>query len=275
MLPDLSEPPVGDEHADNCIADFMKTSQSFENLHYGHTWILDTDDGIEDYVNWKAPQYTVTTSILQWGTLTWSNYCAEIDANRKKADEKLKLWLKKRSNQPYNFVEPDDKANYEKELDYNLSNITPVIAKPSNPGNLATIEEVQGEEIDQAFLGSCTNGRMEDLRIAAKILKGKKIPSNIKLIVTPASQEIYMNALQEGLIEIFVNAGAVFTHSTCGACIGGQLGVLGPEERCISSTNRNFVGRMGDPSSEIFLASPATVAASALNGKISDPREVL
>ncbi|MHA2290393.1 MAG: 3-isopropylmalate dehydratase large subunit [Promethearchaeota archaeon] len=190
-------------------------------------------------------------------------------------DEKLKLWLKNRTNQSCKFVIPDEDANYEKELDYHLSDITPVIAKPSNPGNLAKIEEVQGEEIDQAFLGSCTNGRMEDLRIAAKILKGKKIDSKTKLIVTPASQEIYMNAMKEGLIEIFLNAGAVFTHSTCGACIGGHLGVLGPEERCISSTNRNFVGRMGDSTAEIFLASPATVAASALKGKISDPREVL
>lgn len=190
-------------------------------------------------------------------------------------DEKLKLWLKNRTNQPYKYVEPDEKAEYEEELNYNLSKITPVIAKPSNPGNLATIEEVQGEEIDQAFLGSCTNGRMEDLRIAAKILKGKKIHPKTRLIITPASREIYMNAMTEGLIQIFLNAGAIVTHSTCGACIGGHLGVLGPNERCISSTNRNFIGRMGDPTAEIFLASPATVAASSLNGRISDPREVL
>jgi 3-isopropylmalate/(R)-2-methylmalate dehydratase large subunit len=149
------------------------------------------------------------------------------------------------------------------------------VAKPSNPGNLAAVEEIQGEEIDQAFLGSCTNGRMEDLRIAAKILKGKIINSKTRLIITPASREIYMNAMTEGLIEIFLDSGAIVTHSTCGACIGGHLGVLGPDERCISSTNRNFIGRMGDPSSEIFLASPATVAASALNGKITDPREYL
>jgi 3-isopropylmalate/(R)-2-methylmalate dehydratase large subunit len=190
-------------------------------------------------------------------------------------DEKLKLWLKNRTTQPYEFIEPDEKAEYEKEFDYDLSKITPVVAKPSDPGNIATIEEVQGIEIDQAFLGSCTNGRMEDLRIAARILKGKKIPPKIKLIITPASQEIYLNALKEGLIEIFMNAGAIFTHSTCGACIGGHLGVLGPSERCISSTNRNFIGRMGDPTAEIYLASPATVATSALKGKISDPREVL
>jgi homoaconitate hydratase family protein len=190
-------------------------------------------------------------------------------------DEKLKIWLKKRTNVPYEFITPDEKAQYEKEFEFNLSDITPVVAKPSNPGNVVAVEEIQGEEIDQAFLGSCTNGRMEDLRIAAKILKGKKIDPNTRLIITPASREIYMNAMSEGLIEIFLNAGAIVTHSTCGACIGGHLGVLGPDERCISSTNRNFIGRMGDPSSEIFLASPATVAASALNGKITDPRDYL
>jgi len=190
-------------------------------------------------------------------------------------DEKLKSWLNSRTNLPYEFVKPDDNAEYEKEYEFDLTNITPVVAKPSNPGNIAAIEEVQGEEIDQAFLGSCTNGRMEDLRIAAKILKGKKINPKTRLIITPASREIYMNAMSEGLLEIFLNAGAIVTHSTCGACIGGHLGVLGPNERCISSTNRNFIGRMGDPSAEIFLASPATIAASALKGKITDPREMM
>ncbi|MCK4382320.1 MAG: 3-isopropylmalate dehydratase large subunit [Candidatus Lokiarchaeota archaeon] len=190
-------------------------------------------------------------------------------------DKKLDIWLKNRTKEEYSFIKPDEKAEYEKSYRYDLSKITPVVAKPSNPGNIAPVEEIRGLEIDQAFLGSCTNGRMEDLRVAAKILKGKKISPKTRMIITPASKEIYMNALSEGLIEIFLNAGAIVTHSTCGACIGGHLGVLGPDEICISSTNRNFVGRMGDPSSEVFLASPATVAASALNGKITDPREVL
>jgi homoaconitate hydratase family protein len=190
-------------------------------------------------------------------------------------DKKLDIWLKNRTKEEYSFIIPDEKAEYEKSYRYDLSKITPVVAKPSNPGNIAAVEEVRGLEIDQAFLGSCTNGRMEDLRVAAKMLKGKKISPKTRMIITPASKEIYMNALSEGLIEIFLNAGAIVTHSTCGACIGGHLGVLGPDEICISSTNRNFVGRMGDPSSEVFLASPATVAASALNGKITDPREVL
>jgi len=190
-------------------------------------------------------------------------------------DKKLDIWLKNRTKEEYSFIKPDEKAEYEKSYRYDLSKITPVVAKPSNPGNIAAVEEIRGLEIDQAFLGSCTNGRMEDLRVAAKMLKGKKIYPKTRMIITPASKEIYMNALSEGLIEIFLNAGAIVTHSTCGACIGGHLGVLGPDEICISSTNRNFVGRMGDPSSEVFLASPATVAASALNGKITDPREVL
>ncbi len=190
-------------------------------------------------------------------------------------DKKLELWLKNRTIEQYTPIIPDHDAVYEKIFEYDLTDITPVVAKPSNPDNVAKIEEVEDIEIDQAFLGSCTNGRMEDLRIAAQILKGKTISNRTRLIITPASKEIYMNALSEGLIEIFLQSGAVVTHSTCGACIGGHLGVLGPDEICLSSTNRNFIGRMGAPTSQIYLASPATVAASALKGKITDPREVL
>ncbi len=190
-------------------------------------------------------------------------------------DEKLTKWLDKRTKQPYKCVYPDKTATYEKEFDFDLSEITPVVAKPSNPGNLAKIEDQAGIEIDQAFIGSCTNGRMEDFRIAAKILRGKKIDSRTRLIIIPASTEIYKEMLKEGLIEIFLNSGAIVGHSTCGPCIGGHMGVLGPEEICISSSNRNFVGRMGASSSQVYLASPATIAASALYGKITDPREVL
>ncbi len=190
-------------------------------------------------------------------------------------DKTLEKWLEHRTKEPYQIVMPDKEAIYEKTMEYDLSELEPVVAKPSSPGNLDSIKNVEGIEIDQAFLGSCTNGRMEDLQIAAKILKGKTVNPKTRLIITPASQEIYEQALNKGLIEIFIKAGAVFTHSTCGACIGGHLGVLGEEETCVSSTNRNFVGRMGAPSSKVYLASPATVAASALHGKITDPREVL
>jgi homoaconitate hydratase family protein len=190
-------------------------------------------------------------------------------------DKQLDLWLKNRTTEHYRPTFPDKDAEYEKNYEYNLADITPVVAKPSKPDNVTSIEDLGDIEIDQAFLGSCTNGRMEDLRIASRILKGKKISPKTRMIITPASKEIYMHALSEGLINIFLDAGAIVTHSTCGACIGGHLGVLGPDEICISSTNRNFVGRMGDKTSEIFLASPATVAASALKGKITDPREAL
>jgi 3-isopropylmalate/(R)-2-methylmalate dehydratase large subunit len=190
-------------------------------------------------------------------------------------DIKLDQWLKPRIKEQYKSIYPDIDAEYEKDFEYNLADIEPVVAKPSKPDNIAYINELGDIEIDQAFLGSCTNGRMEDLRIAAQILKGRKISPNTRLIVTPASKEIYITALSEGLIDIFLDAGAIVTHSTCGACIGGHLGVLGPNEICVSSTNRNFVGRMGASDSEIYLASPATVAASALKGKITDPREVL
>lgn len=190
-------------------------------------------------------------------------------------DRNLENWLTKITNKHYKTVKPDKEAEYQSVFEYDLSKITPVVAKPSSPDNLAHIEEVEGLNIDQAFLGSCTNGRMEDLRIAARIMKGKKINPNIRMIITPASTAIYLNALEEGLIELFLKSGAIVTNSTCGACIGGHLGVLGENEICISSTNRNFKGRMGDPTSQIYLASPATVAASALAGKISDPREVL
>ncbi len=188
-------------------------------------------------------------------------------------DEKMLSWLKNRTDKKFRLIYPDENAAYEKEFNYNLSKIIPVVAKPSSPDNVVPITEVLGQEIDQAFLGSCTNGRMEDLRIAARILAKNKVNRDVKLIITPASTEIYLKALKEGLIELFIKAGAIVTHSTCGACIGGHLGVLGPNEICISSTNRNFIGRMGDSTSKIYLASPASVAASAIEGRITDPRD--
>jgi len=188
-------------------------------------------------------------------------------------DEKMISWLKNKTDKKFRLIYPDENAAYEKEFNYNLSEIIPVVAKPSSPDNVVPITEVQGQEIDQAFLGSCTNGRMEDLRIAARILAKNKVNRNVKLIITPASTEIYLKALKEGLIELFIKAGAIVTHSTCGACIGGHLGVLGPNEICISSTNRNFIGRMGDSTSKIYLASPASVAASSIEGRITDPRD--
>ena len=208
------------------------------------------------------------------GRMTVSNMSVEAGAKFAvfSPDEKLEKWLNLRAVGPYNYTEPDYDANYEKSMDYDLSEIRPMVAKPHSPSNVVPIEKVEGVTVDQAFLGSCTNARIEDLRIAAEILKDQKVNQKVRLIITPASTEIYKQAIKEGLVEIFINAGGIFTNSTCGACIGGHLGVLGDGEVCISSTNRNFKGRMGSPTSQVYLASPATVAASAIKGEIADPR---
>jgi len=189
----------------------------------------------------------------------------------------VESWMKDVApNRKWTPKMPDDDAEYNERLIYNLERepLDPMVAIPDNPTNGQSVSDVSGVPIDQAFIGSCTNGRIDDLEIAAKILKGKKIRKGVRLIITPASKETYIHALHEGLLEIFMDAGAIVTNSTCGACVGGHLGVLGAGEVCISSTNRNFRGRMGHKDSSIYLASPATVAASALEGAITDPREV-
>ncbi|MCF2139895.1 MAG: 3-isopropylmalate dehydratase large subunit [Candidatus Lokiarchaeota archaeon] len=169
------------------------------------------------------------------------------------------------------FISPEKGYNYKKTLEYDLSEIEPMIARPYSPDNVIPVAEMEPIEIDEAFLGSCTNGRLEDLRIAARIVKNHTVPTDVKFIVIPASRDIYLKAMHEGLLEIFVQAGAMVEYPTCGPCIGGHMGVLGPDEICISSSNRNFKGRMGDPSSQTYLASSATVAASAITGHITSP----
>lgn len=170
----------------------------------------------------------------------------------------------------------DDGANYTKVIEIDTSKLDPVIAYPFLPSNGKSVREAVKDNIavDQAFIGSCTNGRLSDLRIAASILKGKKVARKTRLIITPATQKIALQAQKEGLIDIFIEAGAVVSNPTCGACLGGYMGILGAGERCISTTNRNFVGRMGDRSSEVYLANSAVAAASAITGKIADPRDL-
>ncbi|MEM0038717.1 MAG: 3-isopropylmalate dehydratase large subunit [Zestosphaera sp.] len=160
-------------------------------------------------------------------------------------------------------------------LALDLSTLEPMVAKPHSPANVAPVSSVEGVRIDAAFIGSCTNGRYEDLLAAAKILKGRRISKDVRLVVTPASKEVFVRALQDGLIQILLDAGAVVTPPSCGACFGGHLGVAGDDEVVISSSNRNFIGRMGSPKAKIYLASPVTVAASALEGCIADPRRYL
>jgi 3-isopropylmalate/(R)-2-methylmalate dehydratase large subunit len=189
-------------------------------------------------------------------------------------DKKVDEYLAGRVQGRYRHVTADKDATYAAVRQYDGRELVPMVAKPFLPSNVAPASEVN-VEIDQAYLGSCTNGRIEDLRIAAKIVKGKKIHDGVRMLVVPATKEIFDVAMKEGLLKIFSDAGAYISGPTCGACLGGYMGVLAPGERCVSSTNRNFVGRMGDKSSEVYLASPAVVAASALRGRITDPSEVV
>jgi len=189
-------------------------------------------------------------------------------------DQKTLDYLKPRTNRPLKVIQSDPDAEYAQVLEFHTGEIKePMVAVPSKPSNGVWVSEIVGTKIDQAFIGACTNGRLEDLRIAARILKGRKVNKYTKAIIIPASQEVYKAALREGLIEIFTEAGAVVGPPTCGPCMEAHMGILGPAEVCISSANRNFQGRAGDVTAKIFLASPATVAASAVRGKVSDPRE--
>jgi 3-isopropylmalate/(R)-2-methylmalate dehydratase large subunit len=188
-------------------------------------------------------------------------------------DQKTLDYVKARTDKPFNPVKSDKDATYERVVDVDVSELEPQVAVPHSVDNIKPVTEVEGTEVNQAFIGSCTNGRLEDLQSAAQILKGKKINRNVRLIVIPASQEIYLNALNEGLIKTFMEAGATIGNPNCGPCLGGHMGIMADGEACISTSNRNFIGRMGSTKSFVYLASPATVAASALTGTITDPRK--
>jgi len=188
-------------------------------------------------------------------------------------DDKTFTFLDGRAVNDYTPVFPDADAEYERVLEFDASKLVPQVAKPHTVDNVVSVEDVAGTKIDQALLGTCTNGRLEDLRLAAKILDGKTLAEGVRMLVLPASQEVLEGALKEGLIEPLVKAGAMLLNPGCGPCLGAHQGVLAPGEVCISTANRNFKGRMGSPDAEIYLASPATVAASAITGVITDPRE--
>ena len=190
-------------------------------------------------------------------------------------DERTIEFMADKVERDYSIYKADDDAEYEQVYDIDLSTIKSTVAFPHLPENTKTIDEVGEVKIDQVVIGSCTNGRMEDLRVAAKILEGKKVAKNLRCIVIPGTQKIYLQAMDEGLVKIFVNAGCVFSTPTCGPCLGGHMGILASGERAVATTNRNFVGRMGHPESEVYLASPAIAAASAITGKISNVTEVL
>jgi 3-isopropylmalate/(R)-2-methylmalate dehydratase large subunit len=189
-------------------------------------------------------------------------------------DKKTLAYVEPRAQRPFKVYEPDKDAEYARVVEYDVSRVEPQVAFPHLPSNTKPISKVGKIKIDQVVIGSCTNGRLEDIRIAAKVLKGKQVAPHVRCIIIPGSQQVYLEALREGLVEAFINAGAVVSTPTCGPCLGGYMGILAAGERCVSTTNRNFVGRMGSTKSEVYLANPAVAAASAIAGRIAGPEEV-
>lgn len=190
-------------------------------------------------------------------------------------DDLAVAYMKDHSKREFKIYTADEDASYEKEITIDLSKLRPTIAFPHLPENTKTIDEIlEPVKIDQVVIGSCTNGRIDDLRVAAQVLDGKSVARGIRCIIIPATQAIYLQAMEEGLLKIFIQAGAVVSTPTCGPCLGGHMGILAEDERCVSTTNRNFVGRMGHVKSEVYLASPAIAAASAITGQISSPEQL-
>lgn len=189
-------------------------------------------------------------------------------------DEKTIEYIEEHSTKPYKVYEADEDAEYEETININLSDIRPTVAFPHLPENTRPIDDVGNIEIDQVVIGSCTNGRFDDIKAAAEVLQGRKVADGVRVIIFPATQKIYLDSIMAGYIETFIKAGALVSTPTCGPCLGGYMGVLAAGERCVSTTNRNFVGRMGHTESEVYLASPAVAAASAVTGKISSPEEL-
>lgn len=210
------------------------------------------------------------------GRMTICNMAVEMGAKNGivEPDETTRKFLQDRVKTLPDFaaLKSDKDAVYAQTLEFNVSKLEPQVACPSSVDKVKPVSEVGNVPIEQAFIGSCTNGRLEDLRLAAQVMKGKKVKDGVRALVIPASVEVYKQALAEGLIEIFTEAGAVVCGSACGPCLGGHIGLLAAGETCVSTSNRNFIGRMGSTQASVFLASPATVAASAVTGKITDPR---
>jgi 3-isopropylmalate/(R)-2-methylmalate dehydratase large subunit len=207
------------------------------------------------------------------GRFTMSNMAIEAGAKAGifRVDNKTQLYVKPRAKRPYRVYEPDGDTEYQQIIEYDVSGLEPQVSLPHSPANARPVSQVGDIEIDQAVIGSCTNGRIEDLQIAAQILKGRQVHPRVRCIVIPGTQEVYLDALTRGLIEVFIKAGAVVSPPTCGPCLGGHMGILASGERCVSTTNRNFIGRMGHIESEVYLASPAVAAASAIAGRIIGP----
>src|SRR5580765_2102892 len=229
-----------------------------------------------DGANYKAMEFggNAVNKMSMEERLTLTNMTTEAGAKNGiiEPDSITDEYIRQRTSEPYKPIVGDDDRHYVDEYTYEIDKLEPIVAKPYSPQNAAVARELQGVEINKAYIGSCTGAKLQDLRSAAQILRGKKV--KIRTEVLPAAQSIYMKAMKEGLIDIFMQAGAVVGPPTCGACCGAHMGVLGKDEVCVSTTNRNFPGRMGHVESQTYLASPLVVAASAIKGKITDPRDV-
>ena len=229
-----------------------------------------------DGANYKAMEFAgnAVSKMSMEERLTLTNMTTEAGAKNGiiEPDSITDDYIRQRTSEPYKPIVGDDDRHYVDEYTYEIEKLEPIVAKPYSPQNAAVARELQGVEINKAYIGSCTGAKLQDLRSAAQILRGKKV--KIRTEVLPAAQSIYMKAMKEGLIDIFMQAGAVVGPPTCGACCGAHMGVLGKDEVCVSTTNRNFPGRMGHVESQTYLASPLVVAASAIKGKITDPRDV-
>lgn len=245
----------------------------------GKDLILHTigDIGVDGAL-YKAMEFTGDTlkSLTMDERLTMSNMAIEAGGKNgiMEPDEVTLEYVKGRVKRPFTLYKSDEDAVYSEIIDYNAADIQPKVALPHLPENVTEVSAAKDIVIDQVVIGSCTNGRLEDMRVAAKVLKGHKVHPYVRLIVIPATQQVYRDMMKEGITEIFIDAGAVVSTPTCGPCLGGYMGILAKGERAISTTNRNFVGRMGHPESEVYLASPAVAAASAVKGKITHPEEV-
>jgi 3-isopropylmalate/(R)-2-methylmalate dehydratase large subunit len=228
---------------------------------------------------YSAMEFTGTTidNMSMDGRFTMANMAIEAGAKVGLfyVDGKTLDYIKSRARRPYTIHKPDKDAEYIKTVEYDVSVLEPQVAFPHSPANTRPISKVGDIKIDQVVIGSCTNGRLEDFQIASRVLEGRKVHKDIRCIIIPGSQQVYLDALNEGLIRIFIEAGAVVSTPTCGPCLGGHMGILAAGERCISTTNRNFVGRMGSTESEVYLSNPAVAAASAVAGSIISPKEIV
>lgn len=267
---------------------WLKVPESIRLIYYGklNPWVSGKDlilatigDIGVDGARYQAMEFCgeAIRNLPMSGRFTMANMAIEAGGKNGiiEPDELTLQFIKSKAKRPYRIYRSDPDAHYANEREYDVSKLHPQVALPHIPSNVKDVREVGKIEIDQVVIGSCTNGHLDDLRVAAKILKGKKIASTLRLIVIPATQEIYRQALKEGWIDIFLSAGAAVSTPTCGPCLGGHMGVLAEGEKALATTNRNFRGRMGHANSEIYLCGPAVAAASAIKGWICHPEEVM